>query len=95
MRIFERKEKQSKYIDGSFPDFRDRLHIAKQRQVCKNIGHIRYSMSWDPATGRCVMQCRRCYPHKDSILVGTLYDLLPTGFSTDASSTLPIDKVNE
>jgi hypothetical protein len=52
--------------------------IRRKRRRCRLVGHLWTAVSHNLETGRTVLRCDRCYPHKDSQIVGTLYDLMPT-----------------
>lgn len=51
--------------------------VSKKRRRCKLIGHLFTAVTHDSSTGRTVLRCDRCFPHKDSQRVGYLYDLMP------------------
>lgn len=64
-----------KLLDGhEIESYLDRLAVRKKRAVCANVGHLWYLRSYDPSTGETVLECRRCFPHRDSIQRGKLYD---------------------
>jgi len=56
---------------------KDMRRLKRKRRVCKHKGHIFYAEFYDSSTGEVYCECRRCFPHKDSILRGNLYDLMP------------------
>ena len=58
-------------------DRRDLRRLRRKRRICKHVGHIFYAEHYDSTTGYTYCECRRCFPHKDSILEGKLYDLMP------------------
>jgi hypothetical protein len=65
-------------LPGVDPYTVNALKLARKYRVCKLTGHLYYEVSRNEATGRTVVECRRCYPHKSSRRSGTLYDLFPT-----------------
>ncbi len=55
----------------------------RKRRMCKLAGHLFYAEGYDTETGIATLECRRCWPHIDSIRYGQLYDLMPRLDSTE------------